>query len=68
MPLNSKASTPSEARSEASNTLDEEDSFDNRSKASSDTSAIPKVIGGTFAPFAQVGRQPQRARAKHSWI
>jgi hypothetical protein len=56
--LNSKASTPSEARSEASNTLDEDDSFDNGSEASSDASTIPKVIGGTFAPFAQVGRQP----------
>ena len=68
MPLNSKASTPSEARSKASNTLDEDDSFDNRSEASSNALIIPKVIRGTFAPFAQVGRQPQRAHAKCSWI
>ena len=71
LPLKLQQPSPSaisEAQSEASNTPDEDDSFDNRSEVSSNTSAIPKVIRGTFASFPQVGRQPQRARAKRSWI
>lgn len=68
MPPNSKASTLSEAQSEASNTPDKDDSFNNGSEALSNTLAILKVIRGTFAPFPQVGRQPQRARAKRSWV
>ena len=51
------ASTLFKAQSKASNTPNEDNSFDDRSKASSNISAIPKVIRRTFAPFAQVGRQ-----------
>jgi hypothetical protein len=42
----------SEAQPEASSTPDGDNPSDNRSEALFNTLAIPKVIGGTFAPNA----------------
>ena len=58
----------SEAQSEVSTASDKDNPSGSRSETPVENSVIPKVIGGTFAPITQAGKQPKRARAKRSWV